>query len=71
MGKEDKYRKRMNTLVSKSHELASLCRTNVYLVIHHPGRDPIVYNSTLDGTWPPSDEDLVTTAFPLSKLKSH
>ncbi|KAL4888217.1 hypothetical protein BDV59DRAFT_206275 [Aspergillus ambiguus] len=57
-GRKDRttFRKRAQTLLSKSHELASVSGAKVYLVIDHP-RAQIVYNSQ-DEQWPPRDEEL-------------
>ncbi|CAG8887459.1 unnamed protein product [Penicillium egyptiacum] len=52
-----RYNKRTHTLISKAHELATLCNADVYLIMSHP-RGTTVYNSAADPNWPPPDRAL-------------
>lgn len=54
------FNKRTSTMLRKSHELATLCGANVYLIIDHP-RATLAYNSVEEEgrQWPPPNEFLV------------
>ena len=54
----EKFRKRRGSLLRKADELAYMCQTDVYMILHRGDRY-YTYSSTEREDWPPSEEEMV------------